>query len=81
MLFKNSVSFKEKALHWADANFSVFTFLENNNIEYPQSGFQNILAVGVHKICTFSEEEIYDENVLLSPTFASLLEFQQENKN
>ena len=80
--FSHSSSlFKQKAVAWADANFPVFTFLENNNIAYPQGGFQNVLAVGIHEICTFPEAENYFEIDQLSPTFSALLDFQRKNKD
>ena len=68
---KNIVKFKEKAIRWADENYSEFTYLENNNISYPNEPFLNILAIGVFKKNKVSNND----------TFTSLFNFCNEKKD
>ncbi|PWJ34105.1 anthranilate synthase component I family protein [Sediminitomix flava] len=55
----NMDMFKKKALQWA-MSFDVFSFLEHNNISYPNQPFENLLAVGVKSTCSFEQGDTFE---------------------
>ncbi|MEH0157937.1 anthranilate synthase component I family protein [Limibacter armeniacum] len=63
-------TFRQKALVWA-SQFEVFTWLDNNEIAYPEGGFQNLLAVGAKEVC----------QLRAGNTFEGLQAFHDENKD